>query len=245
MNVDELVQSIMPMVRHVARDLAAQVRADFDDLVADGYLGAVKAAKAFDPERGLQFATYAHHRVRGEMIDGLRRMDYAGRKQRAQSTAAWKAAEAEGREYLDFRTAPPVSLDILVTGDDGSLTSTLGNFLADSAPTPEDALADSDVISWALAHLYGREAEVIRRLYWDDEDQGVIARDWQVSLSRVSQLHAAALHSLRLAFLSAGIDAPRLTAAVNAVTRGKRKNQPRAVEHAALFGDLLAYWSAA
>lgn len=241
-SVDELVESVTPMIWALARDLERPLRrVELEELVADGYLGAVKAAKAFQPDRGLQFVTYARHRIRGEMIDGLRRMDYISRKARQASTQAWQAAELAGREHVDDRYAPPLSLEMpLGAGDDDFVT--LGELLPAAGKLLDDAAADFDLIHWVLPYLHGREAEVIQRLYWQDEDYEEIAASWQVTVSRVSQLHGAALHTMRIALIRSGVESVAMVDQVAAVARRKPAKYLDSVERGALFGDLIAFW---
>lgn len=245
MTIEELVISVMPMVRGVARDIAQRMPVEVDELIADGYLGAVKAARAFDPKRGWEFSTYAKHRVRGEILDGLRRMDYISRDTRRKVGAEVRKAHEAGLEYSDPRTAMPLSLSTSIRTDNGVTPMALSELLADVAPALDDVLADHDALWTACQSLRGRNAEVIRRLYWDHDSQAEIAASWYVSVSRVSQIHSDALHVLRKAFLRSGYDTVRMTELVGAEARRTGRSRPYrldSVERGALLGDLIAFW---
>ena len=78
-----LVTENLGLVEYVAGMLKKRLpMVEYDELVADGNLGLVKAARAFDPTRGVRFQTYAFQTIRGHIIDGLRRRDYLSRSQR-------------------------------------------------------------------------------------------------------------------------------------------------------------------
>lgn len=74
---DDLVQRHIGLVHYLARRLHSTLadEADFDELVSAGLIGLLAAAEGFEPERGLSFSTYAATRIRGAMLDELRRID--------------------------------------------------------------------------------------------------------------------------------------------------------------------------
>ena len=75
--VDSLVQRHIGLVHYLARRLHRTLadEADLDELVSAGMLGLLHAAEGFDTGRGLAFSTYAATRIRGAMLDELRRID--------------------------------------------------------------------------------------------------------------------------------------------------------------------------
>src|SRR5450432_1256402 len=74
---DYLITETMPLVKSIADRLKRSWRlsAPFEDLCAFGMAGLVEAANRFDPSRGVTFGTFAHYRIRGAIIDALRRGD--------------------------------------------------------------------------------------------------------------------------------------------------------------------------
>jgi RNA polymerase sigma factor for flagellar operon FliA len=84
---DELVQRHIGLVHYLARRLHATLAddADLDELVSAGLGGLLAAAEGFEPERGLAFSTYAATRIRGAMLDELRRVDALTRAGRARA----------------------------------------------------------------------------------------------------------------------------------------------------------------
>src|SRR6185295_8839110 len=76
-----LLVSHVGLVHHVARQLARRLstEAQLDELVSAGSLGLIQAVDSFDPKRGLAFSTYAVPRIRGAILDELRRLDHVSR----------------------------------------------------------------------------------------------------------------------------------------------------------------------
>src|SRR3972149_4521819 len=77
----ELIESCLAMVRYFARRLVPRdAPIEFEDGVSEGYVGLVRAARAFDPERGVAFSTFAAISIRGAIIDALRRATPVSRR---------------------------------------------------------------------------------------------------------------------------------------------------------------------
>ena len=89
--VDEkdLIERYLPLVRNVVDRIKLNVPAhvDADDLYSVGITGLIAAVRKFDPEQGSTFASYAAMRIRGAILDELRRMDWCPRRARALAQA--------------------------------------------------------------------------------------------------------------------------------------------------------------
>src|SRR3954469_21348639 len=102
--VTSLTQQHVGLVHHVARQLSRRLhdKVDLDELVSAGSIGLMQAAASYEPARGLTFSTYAVPRIRGSMLDELRRHDHmsrgARRKARAIGTARESLTRQLGRE---------------------------------------------------------------------------------------------------------------------------------------------------
>jgi RNA polymerase sigma factor for flagellar operon FliA len=77
----ELIEENLPLVRHIVGRLALSLPShiDVDDLNSAGLVGLLNAVRQFDPTAGSSFASYARVRIRGEIFDQLRRMDWVPR----------------------------------------------------------------------------------------------------------------------------------------------------------------------
>ncbi|RLC25735.1 MAG: FliA/WhiG family RNA polymerase sigma factor, partial [Deltaproteobacteria bacterium] len=81
---EELILKYAPLVRYIAERMAMRLPPSVskDDLASAGILGLFDAIDKFDPERGVKFRTYAEHRIRGAILDELRKMDWVLRSVR-------------------------------------------------------------------------------------------------------------------------------------------------------------------
>ena len=79
-----LILKHLPQVRLLARRIHGRLpeNVNLDDLVSNGVVGLISAIDRFDPSRDVQLSTYAQHKINGEILDGLRRLDWASRPQR-------------------------------------------------------------------------------------------------------------------------------------------------------------------
>lgn len=194
---------------------------ELGDLIQDGMLGLIDAANRFDERRGIKFETFAERRVRGAMIDALRRDAWPRgvRRMRRQIEAAREALRRElGCEPTLSELAARVGADEarlertivrihtiestspLATADtvrDGVLPPAL---VPSEPPTPEHAYQIRELrarMRAAIRALPPRERAIIMRYYYGDETMKQIGLRIGVNESRVSQLHARAIERLR------------------------------------------------
>ena len=213
----------LPFVEALARRMAASMPNSIDvgDLVQDGMIGLIDAAHRFDEARGIKFETFAERRVRGAMIDALRRDAWPRgvRRQRRELEAARDSLRREfGHEPSMSELAARVgsnekqlrrtivrintieSTSPLATGEhmDESL---LPAALVPSEPEPPDTAYEKtetrEFIRVAIASLPWRERKVIGLYYYGENTMKEIGAEIGVNESRVSQLHARAIRRLR------------------------------------------------
>jgi RNA polymerase sigma factor for flagellar operon FliA len=178
-----------------------------DDLWSAGALGLIDAARRFDPSRDVRFETFAEHRVRGAIIDELRRMDHLPRRLRAQVervlTAQGRLGQSLGREPTADEVAEAVGLDS--DEADGLLALSMPQLqvraeVADLGEAPTDRLEQAEVQA-ALAEAVARLPERLRTLLALHYQEGLtyreIAQVLDVSQPRVCQLHAEAVALLK------------------------------------------------
>src|SRR5258706_3930441 len=215
----------LPFVESLARRVASSMphSIELGDLVQDGMLGLIDAAFRFDEDRGIKFETFAERRVRGAMIDALRRDAWPRgvRRQRRELEAAREDLRRElgaepsladlaarvgsdearlGRTIVRINTIESTSP--LSAGDnvDGS---SLPRALVPSEPKSPDKAYEAreirDRIRSAIASLPPRERKVIVLYYYGEATMKQIGAEIGVNESRVSQLHARAVQRLRKA----------------------------------------------
>ena len=116
---ERLLTENLNLVHHVARQLskALAAPADFDELVSCGTIGLMNALDAFEPQRGLAFSTFAVPRIRGAILDELRRQDHVPRSIRRKTREIAHARETLtrifGRQATDREVAEHLGLDLL------------------------------------------------------------------------------------------------------------------------------------
>ena len=220
---DHRIVSGLPFVEALARRMAASMpnSIDIGDLVQDGVLGLIDAAHRFDEDRGIKFETFAERRVRGAMIDALRRDAWPRgvRRQRRELDAAREALRRElGHEPSMADLAARVGSDEkrlsrtivrintieatspLATGEHFD-ENCLPTALVPSEPDAPDAAYEKtetrDRVRAAIAALPQREQKVIALYYYGEVTMKEIGAEIGVNESRVSQLHARAIRRLR------------------------------------------------
>ena len=194
---------------------------DIGDLVQDGVLGLIDAANRFDEARGIKFETFAERRVRGAMIDALRKDAWPRgvRRQRRELDAAREALRRElGHEPSMADLAARVGSDEkrlsrtivrintieatspLNTGehmDESSLPTVLVPSEPESPDKAYERCETRDRVRAAIQSLPWRERKVIGLYYYGEATMKHIGAEIGVNESRVSQLHARAIRRLR------------------------------------------------
>lgn len=211
---EEFVVEYRPLVISIATKVRAQfdLRGDLDDLLASGFEGLLQAKGRYDPSRGVQFNTFAYYRIRGAMIDHIRKSTFFSRRAHQKMKAA-KAALAIGEDVGEERAANPAARkDIEQTAEQlhQTLAQMTASFVMASIGQKEEGEGDSpedDVIReeakerlrTALAVLPERELQLIQGFYFQGRQFDEVAEELGISKSWGSRLHHKALSRLRAA----------------------------------------------
>lgn len=169
-DVEQLIADHLRLARRLAYAQASRVGQRPDDYYQDACVGLIKAARDWQQDTGVPFGAYAQLRIRGEMLDGLRRMDVVKRRRHHDPAAT----------YL----TPGPSLD-QPAWEDGP---TLANIIPAQAVSPEDTAVDHDLARWALKQMTDRERNIFIAYYWHGRKMRDIAAELGITESRVSQL---------------------------------------------------------
>jgi len=219
--LSRLVEQHAPLVKRIAYHLLARLPASVlvDDLVQAGMIGLIEAAKNFDGSKGASFETFAGIRIRGAMLDEIRRGDWTPRSVHRNSRMIAEAiAELEGqlgRDVKDIEVAEKLDISLeeyhhmLSDASSGRIIGIedLGiseDVLVTADDTDDDHLYEqqaNDAFQQALikniSSLPEREAIVLSLYYNDELNLKEIGAVLDVSESRVSQIHSQALVRLR------------------------------------------------
>ena len=218
------VVASIPFVEQLARRVAATMphSIDIGDLVQDGVIGLIDAAHRFDESRGIKFETFAERRIRGAMIDALRKDAWPRgvRRQRRELEAAREelrrelgcepsladlAAKVGSDEKRLGRTIVRInaieSTSPLANNDNLDEVDRCPQALIPSEPEQPDTAYErgetKERVRAAIASLPPREQKVIGLYYYGEATMKQIGAEIGVNESRVSQLHARAIRRLR------------------------------------------------
>lgn len=224
-NFDDLVNKHAGLVKRIAYHLMNRLppSVQSEDLIQAGMMGLLEAGKNYDSSQGASFETYAGIRIRGAMLDEIRRSDWTPRsvhrKARMVADAMREIENTEGRDARDVEVAKNlnISLDeyhsilkdasgsrifsfdeLVALGEVGTQEDHVA-VTADSL-TPDDGLEQEDfkkALARAISGLPERERLVVA-LYYDEElNLREIGQVLGVSESRVCQIHSQAAMRLR------------------------------------------------
>ena len=226
-NITALTSQHVGLVHHVARQLSRRLhdKVDLGELVSAGSIGLMQAAASYEPARGLTFSTYAVPRIRGSMLDELRRHDYmsrgARRKARALSAAREALTRRLGREpraaelaaelnlspstlrewEMEVDSAGEISLDIAPRSlrEEGQLTAA-GAIPDERVPAIDEQIGHEEriaLLAIAIRCLRPQERTVLSLYFYEELTLQEIAHILGLSASRISQIRAEALAKLR------------------------------------------------
>jgi len=226
--VDEkdLIERYLPLVRNVVDRIKLNVPAhvDADDLYSVGITGLIAAVRKFDPEQGATFACYAAMRIRGAILDELRRMDWCPRRARARSrklkSAINDVEQKLGRAATDdevratlnlsakdyakwVEEAKPVTfinIDQESDGEEGRGAS-LHDLLADENDVTGRETLEKDellqILTTRIAELPDIPRKILAMYYFENLRLAEIAAVFGLTESRICQIHAQTILGLR------------------------------------------------
>ncbi len=215
---EKLVLDHVPLLRHIVGRMSVPAGFDRDDLLGWGMVGLLSAADSWDATRGLKFSTYAFPRIRGAILDEMRRADLLPRGRRESLREIERAtAELEQEmgsppsiEQIAERAAVPVDdvecaladarAVIESSLDQDSAAGPLGALLSD--PRTEDPVGTvaweemKALLSATIQELPEPERTVILLYYGEEMLLRDIGDVLGVTESRVSQIHSKAIYRL-------------------------------------------------
>ena len=239
----------LPVVRFLARRIHERLpqHVDIEDLVSAGVVGLMDAFAKFDPDKNVQFRSYAQFRIRGAILDSLRTLDWSPRELRRKGRAIEEAIRVLtarlGRPPAESDVATEMGLGLqeyqqLLGELKGLEIGTLhvehndesgDEELAYIPGRPEDdplfrCLRGEmeDRLTDAIANLPDRERLVMTLYYFEEMTMREIGLAMGVVESRVSQVHASAVVHLRAALRDLAAHATRTPAAAGALRMAAR-----------------------
>jgi RNA polymerase sigma factor for flagellar operon FliA len=219
---EDLVSKHAPLVKRIAYHLMSRLppSVQADDLIQAGMIGLLEASRNYDASQGASFETYAGIRIRGAMLDEIRRTDWTPRsvhrKARQVAEAVREIENQFGRDARDIEVAEKLGIDLneyhrILQDATGCRVFSIDDAGVNGDETPQpvadaprneplDSLHNDDfksALAEAISNLPERE-RLVMAMYYDEElNLREIGEVLGVSESRVCQIHGQALIRLR------------------------------------------------
>jgi len=222
---DDLILEYAPIVKMIAHKIASRLppSIQLDDLISAGVLGLMDAIEKWDPNRETKLKTYAEFRIRGAILDELRAQDWIPRSVRDKAKLVERAIKKLEIELdrmptdeevasflnmpieefheimLEIRPVSVLSIDeaVLNENEKKSLLNLLEAAKINSPLFQLNFKAVKKTMSEAIEELPEKMRFILSLYYYEDLNFREIAEIMQVTESRVSQIHAAAVLRLR------------------------------------------------
>jgi len=219
---EALILEHAPLVKYIAEGLAVKLPSSItrEELISSGIVGLIDALNNFDPNKGIKFRTYAAYRIRGTILDELRKLDWIPRSVRKDiqwiDDATMALRSRTGSEPDDSEIAEEMGIDLeryykIISKARGGGLLSLEELSRDDAtpfvarlaspvPSPLDAVKREElkgVLAEAVSNLSEKEQLVVSLRYYDEMTLKEIAEVLGLTESRISQIHSKALTRLR------------------------------------------------
>ncbi len=222
---EQIIQEYIPLVKYIASRVmfGKNKYMEYEDLVSYGMIGLIDAINKFDDSKGMKFSSYASIRIKGAMIDELRKnrpiskgaMDKLNRYNKAiedlQGSLLREPTNIEISNYLGISMGEVseienyinyismVSLENVIFSDDEDI-NLMGIIEDKNSPSPDSYLEDKEkleVLTQAIELLKEKDRMILNLYYYEGLTLKEIGKVLEVSESRVCQLHSRAIRNLR------------------------------------------------
>lgn len=220
---EQIILEYAPLVKVVAGRLSMYLgyNVEYDDLVSYGIFGLIDAIDKFDTDKDVKFETYASLRIRGAILDQIRKMDWIPRtvrqKQKKIDEAIKRVEMQTGKTALDEEVARELGVsedELSVWQSQLKITNvvSLNEFIEQGTEPvmdarhnshfiqPEEQVQETELkekLQEAMEQLTEKEKKVILLYYYEDLTLKEISQVLEVSESRISQLHTKALSKMQ------------------------------------------------
>ncbi|KYG35036.1 FliA/WhiG family RNA polymerase sigma factor [Alkalihalobacillus trypoxylicola] len=225
---DRLVRLYMPLVHYHVQRIAVGLprNVNRDDLLSHGQFGLFDALEKFNLERDLKFDTYASFRIRGAILDGLRKIDWLPRSMREKVKKVESTIEKLEQQYGRYVTAEEIAEEIDMTvqevsqivseqftanmlsideyTQDSEKRDTFMSTIKDGATLSPEQVLMKETTKQELVELVSQLSEkeklVVSLFYYEGLTLTEIGQVMKLSTSRISQIHSKAISRLQTAF---------------------------------------------
>jgi RNA polymerase sigma factor FliA len=215
----------LPQVYSVAARIRKRLprHIDMADLVQSGVIGLIDASCNYDTQKDAQFSTFARHRIRGAILDSLRALDWGSRILRRKGREIASSVAKLESQFKRHALEEEIAADLKIRLDELQMTLTqldglllMGQManagddtdsfdLIESAPSagtdnPFDLCLEAEIkaqLTAVISRMSEREQRILSLYYYEEVTMKEVSEVVGISVSRVSQIHAAAMLKLR------------------------------------------------
>lgn len=222
---EEIIEKYIPLVKYLASrvSIGKTKYIEYEDLVSYGIIGLMDAISKFNPNKGMKFSSYASIRIRGSMIDEIRKnrpiskgaMDKLARyndsieklqnrfmreptiDEIANDLNMTISEVSEIENYINYMSV--VSLETIIYSDEDDITF-MGLVEDKTTQSPEDSLEEKeklDILADCIEKLKEKDRLILNLYYFEGLNLREIGNILDVSESRICQLHSRAIRNLR------------------------------------------------
>ena len=220
-----IIEEYIPLVKYIASRISVGKNnvMEYEDLVSYGIIGLMDAISKFDESKGIKFSSYASIRIKGAIIDELRKsrpiskgaMDklnkYNSAVEKLQSILCREPTNEEIAKELDLSLLEVgeienyinyisvISLEDIIFSDDDDMTI-MGIIEDKNSPSPEESFVNSEkleILTKAIENLQEKDRLILNLYYYEGLTLKEIGSILNVSESRVCQLHSRSIRNLR------------------------------------------------
>ncbi|RKX54272.1 MAG: FliA/WhiG family RNA polymerase sigma factor [Thermotoga sp.] len=225
---ERIIREFLPKIKALAVSLSYQLpkNVSIDDLIQEGLMGLLSSFENYDPSKGASFSTYALKRIKGAMLDYLRKLDWVPRNLRKKMKELEEAVliledklgkipdDKELAEYLNMEEGEVrkirnelvrrqlLSLDSYIFEDDESVHVELVQSNEKSPDVIYEKEELREKLKEAIEQLSERERLVLALYYVEELNFKEIGKILGVSESRISQIHSSVISKLKRLLLS-------------------------------------------
>lgn len=223
---EQIIEKYIPLVKYLASrvSIGKTKYIEYEDLVSYGIIGLMDAISKFDPTKGMKFSSYASIRIRGSMIDEIRKhrpiskgaMDKLARyndsieklqnklmrepsiDEIAKDLNMTLSQVNEIENYINYMSV--VSLETIIYSEEDDITF-MGLVEDKTTPSPEESLEEKeklDILAECIEKLKEKDRLVLNLYYFEGLTLREIGNILEVSESRICQLHSRAIRNLRV-----------------------------------------------
>ncbi|ACO03976.1 MAG TPA: FliA/WhiG family RNA polymerase sigma factor [Persephonella sp.] len=223
---NEIIMEFLPKINYIVQSLKQEnlpPTVTEEDLINTGVLGLIDAINKYDPSKGVKLSTYAEIRIRGQIIDSLRKLDWVPRNVRQKArhieAAILEVEQKLGREATPEEIAEYLGMDVeeymkyaekisnsglisidTTVGSDEDANTKLWQIISINDDTPDKYVEEEElkkIISDIISKLNERERLVITLYYYEELSMKEIGEVLGLTESRISQIHTKTMMKIK------------------------------------------------